>query len=198
MQNKLKQLSSQNLSVATYTQTSSAHTNLNPLNNDDKNYLALFSIPIYGTVEAGSDGILHIDHFDTFTIVNKIELQGQAFDVYGIHGTASVDRQITITTTRTHGWLHVHGLSMNGWDMPFEEHDYVLFYRASVASHLDYVVASHLHPAGDIALITKRYDEKNNQLLSKSKDTSKSYDPIPLDKDHQILGIVIAVAKPAQ
>jgi hypothetical protein len=100
-------------------------------------------------------------------------------------------------TTRTHGWLRVHGLSMNGWDIPFDENDYVLFYKASVVSHLDYVIASNLDPSGGMALIVKRFDEKNNQLLSKSKDTGNPYDPIPLDEDHQIVGVVLAVAKPS-
>ncbi len=199
LRNKLKQLSSQNLSTAAHTQTNSAHTNSNqPGGNDDTSYLALFSIPIYGTVEAGEDGSLHIDHFDTFTIVNKVELQEQVFNIYGVHGTASTDRQITVMTTRTHGWLRVHGMSMNGWDIPFDENDYVLFYKASAASHLDYVIASNRDPSGEIALIVKRFDEKNNQLLSRSKDTSNPYNPIPLDENHQIFGVVIAVAKPAQ
>jgi len=160
-------------------------------------YLALFAFPIYGTVEAGPDGELHIDHFDTFTVVKKVELQEQAFDVHSVPRTALTDRQITVMTTRAHGWMRVHGWSMNGWDIPFDENDYVLFYRASAASHLDYVIVSNRDPSGEIALIVKRFDAKNNQLLSKSKDTSNPYNPIPLDEDHQIIGIVIAVAKPA-
>jgi hypothetical protein len=48
-----------------------------------------------------------------------------------------------------------------------------------------------------MALIVKLFNaEKNNRLLSKSKDTSKSYGTISLDEDHQIVGVLIAVAKP--
>jgi hypothetical protein len=47
-----------------------------------------------------------------------------------------------------------------------------------------------------MALIVKRFDAEKNQLISKSKDTSNPYNPIPLDEDHQIVGVVIAVAKP--
>jgi hypothetical protein len=97
---------------------------------------------------------------------------------------------------KQYGWAKVLGDSMNGWDLPFDKNDYVLFCGTSVASHLDYVITSYRHPTGDMALTVKRFDEKNNLLLSKSKDTSRSYDPIPLDRDHQIVGIVIAVAKP--
>jgi SOS-response transcriptional repressor LexA len=46
--------------------------------------------------------------------------------------------------------------------------------------------------------MVKRYDAEKNQLLSKSIDTSKPYAPIPVDDNHQIIGIVIAVAKPAK
>jgi hypothetical protein len=87
---------------------------------------------------------------------------------------------------------------MNGWDLPFDENDYVLFYKASIASHLDFVVASNSDPSGEIALIVKRFDVENNQLISRSKDTSKLYSAIPMDEDHQIVGVVIAVAKPTK
>lgn len=196
LQYKLGQLSSQNHSAPSHPKADPAHVNLNPPGNNGKDYLTLFSIPIYGTVEAGPDGALHIDHFDTFTIVSEIELQGQAYSVHSIHGTASMDRQITVTSLRTYGWARVHGLSMNGWDVPFDENDYVLFYRASTASHLDFVIASNRLTDSDMSLIVKRFDGKNNRLLSKSKNSSRSYDPIPVDRDHQIVGVVIAVAKP--
>lgn len=172
-----------------------SRTDSNPP-TDDKDYLALFSIPIYGRVEAGPDGELFIDHFDTFTLVHKVEINGKNFDLHGIHGASSSDRQITVATTKNYGWLRVHGLSMNDWDLPFNENDYVLFYKNSVASHFDFVIASTRHPSGDFALIVKRFDEKNGQLLSKSKDTDNTYKPIKLDNDHQIIGIVVAVAKP--
>jgi tetratricopeptide (TPR) repeat protein len=178
--------------------TNSANINPSHLFHDDRDYLALFSIPIFGTVEAGLDGRLHVDPFNIFTIINQVELKKQIFDVYNIHGTADSDHQITITTKREHGWLRVHGLSMNGWDLPFNENDYVLFYKSPTASHFDYVIASNTDPSGEISLMVKRYDAEKNQLLSKSIDTSKPYAPIPVDDNHQIIGIVIAVAKPAK
>jgi hypothetical protein len=174
-----------------------AKSKKDPASEQFKSYLALFSIPIYGAVEAGPDGELHIDHFDTYTEVNKVILQGQVFDLHHISRNRD-DREIPMMSGKTYGWLRVHGLSMNGWGIPFDENDYVLFYRTLVAEHLDYVIASNQDLSGEMALIVKRFDEKNNQLLSKSKDTSKSYGPIPLDEDHQIVGIVIAVAKPTQ
>jgi len=194
LQNKIKELSVPNLLIASPSEKDSEHI-ISNLSGDDKDYLVLFAIPIYGTVEAGPDGVLHIEHFDTFTIVNKVELQGQVFDVYSVHDTAFMERKIAVMATRTHGWMRVHGLSMNGWDISFDEDDYVLFYKASIASHGEYVIASHRDFSGEMVPIVKRFDAESNQLFSKSKDTSKSYDPIPLDEDHQIVGVVIAVAK---
>jgi SOS-response transcriptional repressor LexA len=169
-----------------------------PAENALQDYLALFSIPIFGKVQAGENGKLHIQSSDKYTIVNTVELEGKMFEVHNLHRTSSTDRRITVTANRAHGWLQVRGLSMNGCEIPFDENDYVLFYEASIASHLNYVIASNRDPSGEMALMVKRYDEKNNQLLSKSKDTSKPYDPIQLDTDHQIIGIVIAIAKPVQ
>lgn len=196
--NQKQQLALSTPSTTTLFITDPAVTNSRMSINDNRDYLALFSIPIYGTVEAGLNGELHINHFGDFTIVNKVELKKQIFDVYNVHGTADTDRQVTITTKREHGWLLVHGLSMNGWDLPFNENDYVLFYKYPTASHLDYVIASNADPSGGISLMVKRFDAENNQLLSKSKDTSNPYKPIPLDENHQIVGIVIAVAKPSK
>jgi SOS-response transcriptional repressor LexA len=195
---KLKELSAPNLSNAQPSKTDSENTNSDIPSADDNDYLTLFSIPLYGSVEAGVDGNLHIDHYDTFTMVNQVELNKQMFVVHNVHGTASLDRQITVTTSREHGWLRVHGLSMNGWDLPFDENDYVLFYKAPNASHFDFVVASNPDPSGEIALMVKRFDAEKRQLISNSEDTSKPYPPIPLDKNHQIIGIVIAVAKPVK
>ena len=198
LRDKLKELSAPNLSAAPPSQTDSGNTNSNTSSMDDKDYLALFSIPIFGSVEAGPDGTFHnVDPHDTFTIINKVELQGQVYNVHNIHGTASTDHQITVMAARNHGWLRVHGLSMNDWEIPLEENDYVLFYQASIASHLDYVIVSNREPSGN-ALLVKRFDEKNKWLLSKSKDTSQPYNPIPVDDNHKIVGIVIAIAKPAK
>ncbi|MFZ5857132.1 MAG: S24 family peptidase [Chloroflexota bacterium] len=194
---KISELSESNFS-GNSSPAGSVNTNPNQAINAGKDFLALFSIPIYGTVEAGLDGTLHIDHFNIFTIINQVELKKQLYDVYNVHGTAEADRQITITTKREHGWLRVHGLSMNDWDLPFSENDYVLFYKSQTASHHDFVIASNTDPSGEIDLMVKRFDAEKNQLVSKSKDKSKPYGPIPVDERHQIVGIVIAIAKPAK
>jgi len=193
---KLKELAVPYPSTAPSSNTAPHKTNATNSSIDKRDYLTLFSIPIYGTVEAGLNGQLHIDHFGMFTIVNQVEINKKAFDIYNVHGVVDPDRQITIKTNREYGWLRVQGLSMNGWDLPFNENDFVLFYRAPNALHQDFVIASNMDSSGEISLMVKRFDAARNQLLSRSTDTRKSYDPIPVDEQHQILGIVIAMAKP--
>jgi hypothetical protein len=159
-------------------------------------YLSLFSMPIYGTVRAGMDGELHINPAEkSFTIVNKVELEGQLFDVFSVGHTLSRDRQITLNPQESYGWAKVLGLSMNGWDTPLYENDFVLFRGCQTANHNDFVVVSSRDPSGELMYIVKKYDGFDRQFLSKSTDTSQSYDPIPMNEDHKIFGVVIALAK---
>ena len=186
------------LSAATRAQTDPLNVkpNVNSIGNE-RAYLSLFSVPIYGTVTAGPDGEVHINPVEnTFTIVNKLELEGRAYVVYSVGNTTSHDRQITLIPQESYGWAKVRGLSMNGWNTPFNENDFVLFREAQTANHNNFVIVSSRDASGDIALIVKRYDELNSLFLSKSTDTSKSYIPIPMGADHKIVGVVIAIAKP--
>jgi hypothetical protein len=186
-------------SAATNVQTDrlGAKPNVNTVGSE-RAYLSLFSVPIYGTVTAGPDGEVHINPIEnTFTIVNKIELEGRAFDIFNVGNTTSRDRQITLIQEESHGWARVRGLSMNGWETPIDEDDFVLFRESQLAKHNDFVIVSSRDPSSDLMYIVKKYDGLNGQFLSKSADTSKHYHPIPVDEDHKIVGVVIAVAKPA-
>lgn len=160
------------------------------------NYLALSWMPIYQSVQAGANGPIWTSppkgDLATFSFVI---LDGELCKITLLKRSG---KQLTLTSDRRYGWAPVRGKSMNGWDLPFNEKDHVLFYQASVASHFDYVIASNSDPSGEMALIVKRFDAEKNQLLSKSKDTSNPYNPIPLNEDHQIVGVVIAVAKPVK
>jgi len=163
-----------------------------------KAYLSFFSIPIYGKVTAGPDGEVHINPVeDSSTIVDKVALEGQLLDVFSAGHTLSRDRQITLIPQESYGWAKVRGLSMNGWDTPLNENDFVLFRVCQTANHNEFVVVSSRDPSSDLMYIVKKFDAPGRQFLSNSKDTSRSYDPIPMDDDHKIFGVVIAVAKPA-
>jgi hypothetical protein len=163
----------------------------------ERAYLSLFSMPIYGTVTAGPDGEIYINPAEnTFTLISKIELEGRVFDVFSVGNIVSRDRQITLIPQESYGWAKVRGLSMNGWNTPLDENDYVLFRESQTANHNDFVIVSSRDESSDIMLIVKRYDELKGQLISKSTDASQRYNPIPMDDNHKIVGVVIAVAKP--
>jgi hypothetical protein len=173
-----------------------AKPNINTVGNE-RAYLSLFSIPIYGTVMAGEEGVVHIDPVEnTSTIVDKVELEGRPYAIFNVGGTASRDRQITLIPQESYGWLWVRGLSMNAWNIPLNEKDYVLFRKSQMAENNEFVIVSSRDTSVDNRLIVKRFDELNGQFLSRSTDTSRSYAPIPMDDDHKIVGVVIAVAKP--
>jgi hypothetical protein len=57
------------------------------------------------------------------------------------------------------------------------------------------VIASRLTPSGDLAYMVKRY--RDNLFISESNEQESAdyYPPIEINRDHQILGVVIAVAK---
>ncbi|MCL4530521.1 MAG: hypothetical protein M1282_14040, partial [Chloroflexi bacterium] len=129
----------------------------------------------------------------------KVEIEGKACSLHIIKKTSAGDRQITVQSNGDlYGWAPVIGKSMNAWDTPLNEGDYVLIYKTSVASHGDFVIAANRDSSGEMAPIVKRFDAENYVLLSKSNDKSRAYPPIPMDEDHQIVGVVIAVAKPTQ
>jgi hypothetical protein len=185
-------------SVAVHAQPDHRDTNPNLKSGEyTRAHLSLFSLPIYGTVTAGTDGEVHINPVEnTSTIVDKVELEGRMFDLFSISHPLSHDRQVTLIPQESYGWAKVRGMSMNGWEIPLNENDFVLLRESQTANHNDFVVVSSRDPSGDFMYLVKKYDERDEQFLSKSTDTTRSYDPIPVDDDHKIFGVVIAVAKP--
>jgi hypothetical protein len=169
-----------------------------PPNANNKAHLSLFAFPIYGTVTAGPDGELQINPVEnTATLVSRVELEGHLFDLFSLGHTTSSDRQVTLIPQESYGWAKVRGLSMNGWAPPLNENDFILFHETPSANHNDFVIVSSRDPSGDLTYLVKKYDSHARQFLSNSTDTSRTYPPIPLDDEHKIFGVVIAVAKPA-
>lgn len=82
--------------------------------------------------------------------------------------------------------------------IPINEGDQILFHINVKPRDGDIVVASELTASGNYAYMVKRYRALDNELVSETndKDPTQSYQPVKLDEHHQILGIVIAVAKP--
>lgn len=183
-------------SAVMHGQTSQVSVNPNTAGGE-RACLSLFSIPIYGNVTAGADGEVHINQVESSaTIVDKVELEGHTFEVFSVGHILSHDRQITLIPQESYGWAKVRGLSMNAWETPLNEKDFVLFRESQMANHNDFVVVSSRDPSGDFMYIVKKFDLSGRQYLSKSTDKAQLYDPIPMDDDHKIFGVVIAVAKP--
>ncbi|MCG2786372.1 MAG: S24 family peptidase [Anaerolineae bacterium] len=169
---------------------SQAFGTVNTLND----YLSLFSIPVYGTVTAGSNGELFVEPVrNSSTIVYEIEIEGNFYEVLSLAGTSINDRQVTLVPQESYGWAKVRGRSMNAWKIPLDEKDYVLFRKSSDAKDSDFVIIASQDALGDRYLMVKRYDKSNKQFLSKSKD--EMHPPIQADENYSILGVVIAVAK---
>jgi hypothetical protein len=163
--------------------------------NTLSDYISLFSIPVYGTVTAGSNGKLYVEPVrNSSTIVYEIEIEGNFYEVLSLAGTSINDRQVTLVPQESYGWAKVRGRSMNAWKVPLDENDYVLFRKSSDAKDNDFVIIASQDALGDRYLMVKRYDKSNKQFLSKSKD--EIHPPIQADENYNILGVVIAVAKP--
>jgi hypothetical protein len=163
--------------------------------NTLSDYISLFSIPVYGTVTAGSNGELYIEPMrNSSTIVYEIEIEGSFYEVLSLAGTSINDRQVTLIPQESYGWAKVRGKSMNAWKVPLDENDYVLFRKSSDAKDNDFVIIASQDALGDRYLMVKRYDKSNKHFLSKSKD--EIHPPIQANENYSILGVVIAVAKP--
>ena len=97
-----------------------------------------------------------------------------------------------------YGLAQVTGNSMNAHEpVSIDDKDYILFQRTTNSQNGDIVVASRpIQSSGEDAYMVKKYNKIDQLLVSETNDTLSPYPDVKLNKDHQILGIVIAVAKP--
>lgn len=162
-------------------------------------YLTATWLPVYNGVQAGLSGVSWIEKIGYSIGISQIVIEDQHFNLFNLRKTSSTDRQIRIRPGERAGFIKVIGNSMNAC-MPtsIEENDYILFYKTQNATDGDIVIAFQLSPSSDPAYIVKRYKAADKTLLSETNDTSQAYPPIKIGRQHQILGVVIAVAKPTQ
>jgi hypothetical protein len=167
--------------------------------NQDSDYLTAPWLPVYKSVQAGLSGVTWVEEIGQTIGISQIVIGEQRLNLFNLRKTAQTDRQIRLKPGERAGFVKVIGNSMNACaPTPIEANDYVLFYKASQANDNDIVIASQPSPSGEPAYIVKRYSETDKTLISETNDTSQSYPPIKIGRQHQILGIVIAVAKPEQ
>ena len=160
-------------------------------------YLDITWLPIYNSVQAGLGGVTWVEEIGQKIGISQIVIADQHLNLFNLRKTSLADRQIRIRPGERAGFIRVIGNSMNACrPTPIEANNYVLFYKTQQAADGDIVIASHPSPGGEPAYIIKRYRDTDKTLISETNDTSQSYPPIKMSRQHQILGIVIAVAKP--
>lgn len=187
-----------------------------PLGAFDFSYLLTPSLPIYGKASAGPDGQVVLDEPDYTEVFDEsalIRVDGEEYEVYALKID---DRQISISYEdfiasitpkaggKKYGWLKVVGNSMNNVEpIPIENGDYVLFYKNPKPELGKIVIASESILGSDvIRLLIKRLTIKNERLWlhseSKNKNpvTDSEYEDLEIDDCYQLIGEVIAIAKP--
>ena len=168
-----------------------------PASSNDSNLLIPW-LPKYHSVRAGPFGLIWAEPTkEHSTFVHAVEIDGTSSLIHSTKGIASHDHKITLNTYEQYGWAKVEGHSMNISDpTPICHGDYILFRVHNQPQDKDIVVASRPTPSGEFAYMVKRFRESEKILISETNDTNENYSPVELSQDHQILGIVIAVAKP--
>lgn len=162
----------------------------------DSSYLLLPWINHYHSVRAGNLGNLAAEPSSgQVAIVRALEIENATYNLHSMHGTSITDRQITLVDHEKYGLALVEGQSMNACTPPICEGDYILFRLNMPPIDKDVVVASRPTASADYAFMVKRYHYAEKELRSETHDKSEGYPAIKLGPDHQILGIVIAVAK---
>lgn len=164
-------------------------------------YLILPWLPKYDSVRAGPNGIAWVNPpAKNGAVVHAIEIDGNPYRIASIHSSPRAeDHQITLVNGVNYGWAKVKGQSMNAsTPVPIEDGDYVLFSMQFQHNRDGIVIASHHHIGGEHTHMVKKYIAKDRILLSETTDVSDDYSPIHLVEGYQILGAVIAVAKPIE
>jgi SOS-response transcriptional repressor LexA len=99
----------------------------------------------------------------------------------------------------SYGLVKVEGKSMNNAKpININDGDYVLFSKQQHSEENDIVIASRRDENGEFAYMVKRHKKRDGLLVSESSgdDNSQPYEPIEINEDYQILGVVFAVVKP--
>lgn len=171
------------------------------LPNQTNDYISIPWLPIFQSISAGPNGIVVMDAPSNADVtLNIIKIYDIPHNIYPIK---RLDRQSVLNHIFTYGLVKVEGDSMNNAKpIPINDGDYVLFSKQQIMEENDeendIVVASHKTSNGSFMYIVKRHMKRENLLVSESsnKNDFHKYTPIEIDPNHhQILGVVIAIAK---
>lgn len=155
-----------------------------------------------------------------------IRIDGEEYEIHSLRAdnlrikishkdflTSIIPRKMREIGRKAYGWLKVTGNSMNkgqpskneGKRIEIEDGDYVLFFEsnnlsASVGKIV--IVSESLPDSGPTRLLVKQLVKENNQLLlrsysrDKNPNTGREFEDIDFNDCYQLIGEVIAVAKP--
>lgn len=158
-------------------------------------YIEWRAFPVYGQVQSGVNGPIWVpSSYRSFAAVDEILLDGQRFSLYSI---MPGDHQVTLNPAYQYGWARVQGNSMNrARPVPIEGNDWVLFRLIEDAEANSIVIVScpEAHGSG-YRFMVKRLSGDAKTFLSETT-AGEEHLPLPRDREHVILGVVIAVAKP--
>jgi hypothetical protein len=160
-------------------------------------YLLLPWLPRYHAVRGGSDGLIwSTPTKDNVSVIHSLEIDHEIYRLYGLRSMSAHDSQITLSENEKYGFAKVDGHSMNACHpTPICQGDYILFRLSNTPEDNEIVVASRPTPSAEFAYMVKRYYAAEKELRSETHEIQGDYSPVKLSPDHQILGVVIAVAK---
>lgn len=168
--------------------------------DDHKVYLLPTWMPIYEQIQLGEENLPAWAE-PSKNIAAEIQLIIIEEHWYSIKSVRPSDEKIVLDRTREYGWAKVRGHDMNAVQpIRIEDGDYVLFIKQGHESEDDIVVASLWDiKKKEYSYIVRKLGKKvhsDNTLYSESSGFGDRYKPIPVGDGTQILGRVIAVAKP--
>ncbi len=164
-----------------------------------EDYIPLPWLPRYDSVRAGLNGLIWAEPpTGNSTVIRTIEIDGTLCEIFSTSSSRRVqNRQVTLTRSMEYGWAKVEGQSMNASrPVCIEEGDYVLFTKQWQPGKDAIVIACRFLTDSEQTYMVKKYSSRNQTLVSETTDTTQDYSPIDMNEDYQILGTVIAVAKP--
>lgn len=157
------------------------------------------------------------------TEISHITIEARLCEIHLVKNTSkSRDHLIRLISSRRYKWMKISGDSMKDYEPNIEDGDYALFYDLETSSmeDVDYDLVYQDDAAStpirrsklpddnvvivrevdgvtkeDILLI-KKYRSSENLLYSYNNEKQNEYRPRALCKECQILGIVVAIAKP--
>lgn len=158
-------------------------------------------VEVYDSVQAGMNGIIWSDAPGISTAnIDGIEIEGNTYTLHPVVVDGNErGEQLTLPTMFKYGLAKVRGRSMNASKpVPINEGDYVLFSSKKPGNRDAIVIAGYAITDHETTTMVKKFIAKDMLLISETSDTSEDYSPINMTEDHQILGTVLAVAKPAK